>query len=188
MTYNPFDLVPLLINGQAIDGRPIHLDSDIVDQRKMTNAFGAIVKPSRVVTVCPNCGQGLELEVRLNDPPFPPHRCSCYYCNPGPAPLEDPFVNPVKTGRISRTDLEPMTVKDVTIPESSVAERFAAVVVEPPAPAPKPKRRKRGKIGLPVPLDQSSDIRLDQPAGRAVQIERADGIDEEFDDTSMVVE
>jgi hypothetical protein len=109
--YNPYDLIELSINGSQIYGRPIELDSDIVDQNTMRNAFGSIVKPSRISTVCPDCGQGLELSVALGEPPFDTQSVSCEYCYPAPPPIADPFMSPIDDGRILAETLDPHSPK-----------------------------------------------------------------------------
>lgn len=178
MNYNPYDLVPLLINGKPMQGRPFEMDSDVVNQKKMTNGFGALVKPSKVMTMCPDCSQGLQVDVKLGEPPFEPVVHACPYCKPAPPPVVDPFVNPVKTGRVPAASLDPILHspdKPLSAGEGTVAERFAAlpaqerVVVASPVPsaapeAPKPasgpqrpqaakKPKKRAKSGNPaVPI------------------------------------
>lgn len=153
VAYNPYDLVPLLINGQAITGRPFEFDSEVTNQKKMTNAFGAFVKPTKVATVCPHCAQGLLIDVKMGEPPFTPFVTLCQYCHPTPPPLPDPFINPVKSGRVSHTDLDPLLreLKPLAASEGSVADRFKLDVVPeiPPEPTllpkpPKPPRPARG--------------------------------------------
>jgi hypothetical protein len=126
--YNPYDLVPMLINGQELTGRPIEFDSDVVDQMAMTNAFGAVIKPTKLSTVCPDCGQGLEVDVLLGEPPFSAVESICYHCNPEPPPQADPFMNPVDEGRIASHELDPLlhdpASQVVADEESSVADRF----------------------------------------------------------------
>ncbi len=177
MNYNPYDLVPLLINGKPMQGRPFEMDSDVVNQKKMTNGFGALVKPSKVMTMCPDCSQGLEVDVRLGEPPFEAVVHTCPYCKPAPPPMVDPFVNPVKTGRVPAASLDPILhspdkpLSSVGAGES-VADRFnipeEVVVASPvpsetpaaPTPAAKPARpqgskkaKKKAKKGNPaVPI------------------------------------
>lgn len=161
MNYNPFDLVPLTINGKPITGRPFQFDSDVVNQKTMTNAFGALVKPSKVMTMCPDCGQGFELDVKLGDPPFQPYAVACPICKPAPPPLQDPFVNPIKTGRIQAFELDPIlhdpkqplvekagTVADrFALPEESpvVASPVPSVAPAAPQPTQRPPRPKKPK-------------------------------------------
>lgn len=127
MTYNPYDLLSLRINGKPIDGRPFAFDSDVADQLKMTNAAGVYVKPVKVTTVCPDCGQGLIFDVSLGDPPFPVIERVCEYCHPVPPPMADPFVNPLAERIIPVADLDPLA-RDVAAPlsvkQSTVAERL----------------------------------------------------------------
>lgn len=128
--YNPYDLVSMLINGQPIHGRPIEFDTEIVNFSKLTNAFGNLVRPKRLSTICPSCGQGLEVVVSLPDPPFPVVEHNCPYCRPDAAPLSDPFNNPIESGKIDQQELDPLLhdfSKKVEMPVETVAERFATV-------------------------------------------------------------
>lgn len=126
--YNPYDLVPMLINGQEIHGRPIEFDSEVADQNAMTNAFGNVVKPSKLSSCCPDCGQGLEYDVYLDEPPFSAVQKICYHCNPAPGPQDDPFMNPITDGRIPEHELDPLLhdpgQQVIDDEDSSVAERF----------------------------------------------------------------
>lgn len=179
MNYNPYDLVPLLINGKPMQGRPFEMDSDVVNQKKMTNGFGNLVKPSKVMTMCPDCSQGLQVELKLGEPPFEPVVYSCPYCKPAPPPVVDPFVNPVKTGRVPAASLDPIlhnpdkplsaveekgeTVADrFKVPEEpAVASPVPSAAPEASKPAPRPPRpqgskkdKKKGKKnrGPEVPI------------------------------------
>lgn len=141
VNYNPYDLVPLLINGKPITGRPYEFDSQAVNQKKMTNAFGAYVKPTKVATVCPDCAQGLLIDVKLGEPPFSPFSTLCYLCRPAPPPLPDPFINPVKTGRVPAVELDPLLqeLKPLDSVSEPVAARFhldAIYAPEEPAKSP----------------------------------------------------
>lgn len=127
--YNPYDLVKMTVNNKEIFGRPIALDSDVVNNNDLTNAFGNIVKPTKLSTVCPDCGQGLEFDVILDIPPFSTVNRRCYICSPETAIVSaDPFMNPVADGRISEFDLDPLlhdpSQQVVSEEESSVADRF----------------------------------------------------------------
>jgi len=106
--YNPYDLISIKVNGQDIHGRPFEFDSDIVDQKNLTNAFGSIVKPTKISSCCPDCGQGLEFDVTFGDPPFACVEVICYHCNPDSAPTADPFMNPIDDGRIAGHELDPL--------------------------------------------------------------------------------
>jgi len=106
--YNPYDLVPMVINGVEIFGRPIEFDTPIADHNTMENAFGNIVKPSKLSTVCPNCGQGLVVHVKLMDPPFQPVHYSCEHCIPPEPVINDPFNNPIESGRVPASELDPL--------------------------------------------------------------------------------
>lgn len=133
--YNPYNLVAMSINGTEIYGRPMEFDSEIVDFQKMINAFGYSVKPSKLSTICPSCGQGLEVVVSLPDPPFPVVEYTCQYCNPSITSISEPFNNPIETGRISQHELDPLLYdlsKKLQPSEQSVAERLSFEnIVEP---------------------------------------------------------
>jgi len=125
--YNPYDMVPMVINGEETVGRPIEFDAPIADFDKMEDGFGNQIKPIKLSTTCPGCGQGLIVTVTLLDPPFSPVRYSCEYC----APVEqdktthDPFTNPIETGQISQSELDPLLHgqnEQVVPSEGSVAD------------------------------------------------------------------
>lgn len=131
--YNPFDLVPLIINGEEIFGRPYQFDSEIADHETMQNAFGDLVKPTKVSTVCPGCGSGIDAEVSFaEDPPFSALTINCDNCNPLAGPAEDPFIAPVATGRVDSSELDPLQNVDaldkVTSDGSSVADRLSGLL------------------------------------------------------------
>jgi hypothetical protein len=187
VNYNPYELVKLIINGTPIDGRPIQFDSEPVNQKTMMNAFGTFVKPSRVITVCPDCGQGLTIDLKLPDPPFPPVKYSCPRCRPKPAPLVDPFIDPLATGRVSVAELDPLLHnpdKPLPVSVGVVADRFK--LPEPPerdlldllddaaAPAP-PADTKPTYKGKKKPKKAK-----DEPA-RDVPLPKAEGMAEERD-------
>lgn len=128
MDYNPYDLIPTLVNGKEFQSRPIEFDSEVVDNNNMTNAFGSIVKPTKVSTSCPDCGQGLEFDCTLEDPPFA-LSVVCYHCRPAPPPAADPFMNPLEEGRVGEHELDPLlhNPSEQVVDEaddSSVADRM----------------------------------------------------------------
>jgi hypothetical protein len=174
--YNPYVLLPLIINGKPIDGRPIEFDSQPVNQRTMKNAFGNLVKPSKVVTLCPDCGQGLQLAVKLAEPPFQPINFNCPYCRPKPLPMPDPFVNPLQSGRVPAAELDPLLHNpDRPFEEAQglVVDRFEQVpawLIEEVASL---------SDGLSVSAEGEQ---------RVVPLEKAEGLaeEQEFDDSEMV--
>lgn len=133
MMYNPYALVELSLDGKSTYGRPIAFDSDVVDHKNMKNAFGNYVKPTKVVTTCHKCGQGIELSVMLGAPPFSVYQCTCPYCHPKACPIINPFNNPVKANKILVTELDPMVHDlgkvDTDMPSDTVAERRSVVDV-----------------------------------------------------------
>lgn len=124
--YNPYNLVEIIINNHTMYARPIAFDSEIVNHKKCTNAFGKLVKPSKLSTVCPDCGSGLILDVDLCDPPFRPVRCFCEYCNPGRTVLPDPFINPLDAGLVAEHSFDPLLCAPnvVVTDQTTVAERI----------------------------------------------------------------
>lgn len=121
--YNPFDLIDISINNKPISGRPVLFDSEIVNYDSMVNAFGTIVKPTRLSTTCPDCGQGLLIDVVFDNPPFS-LKTNCYLCNP--VKVEEVIViNPVTENKIRVEELDPSINKVVSSSESTtVAERM----------------------------------------------------------------
>ena len=103
-------MIPLLINGQNLHGRPIEFDSDVANQKTMENAFGNPVKPTKISTCCPDCGQGLEFDLTLGDPPYSSVEVTCYICNPAAPPPVDPFMNPLEDGRVPGHDLDHFSI------------------------------------------------------------------------------
>lgn len=187
MFYNPYDLIQMVVNGKATYGRPVEYDSQIKNQKTMKNAFGYFVKPIKVVTSCPDCGQGLSINVRLSDPPFMPVKYSCSICNPPPEAPVDPFVNPLETGRVALTELDPLLHnpdKPLQQIEGSVVERF-----EIPAEAPPVVQETLENILSSDDLTQPEAPKKTQSGGsRIFPLEPAEGLSEEadFDDSSMV--
>lgn len=189
MQYNPYDLVPLVLNGKTTYGRPVMFDSDVANQMTMQNRFGKYVKPSRIASTCPDCGQGFILDIRLSDPPFEPYLCSCPVCKPPPPPIPDPFINPLASGKITLNDLDPLLhdIDRPTVPEQTVAERLKILPVSKPQP---PQDMKPEKKTVKKPSKKSDDKPkstdgfANHPAKR---LESADGINgEEFDDLDLV--
>lgn len=177
MNYNPYDLVPMLINNKSIDGRPFEFDSDVKDQKTMKNAFGNFVKPTKVATMCPDCGSGLMVNIKLGDPPFTPVAYSCEYCHPAPPPLIDPFINPLLSGRVPEFNLDPI-LHDPTKPLSgstATSESFLIPPTTKPKPPKQPKSPKQ-KPSVDLPVTESKPV-----------LEKADGLSEEVDfDFDMV--
>jgi hypothetical protein len=103
-SYNPYDLIPVKINEHLTFGRPVAFDSDVCDTIKMVNSKGLIVKPTELVTTCPDCGSGLVLQIDLPDPPFGDieHQCICKR-----ETVIYPFMNPLQDNRIRLDFLDP---------------------------------------------------------------------------------
>lgn len=198
--YNPYDLVPMIVNGEETVGRPFQFDSEAVDPQ-MRNAFGEFVKPSKLSTICPGCGGGLEIDVILGDPPFVPVEYDCPECNPDPLPMPDPFVNPLEAGKVSPHELDPLLHdpnKQIVKDESTVADRLSlsetstepkedvkepsgsAAEVAPVLEKKTQRKRKKKTKGAKKKTDS---------AERIVPIEPVDGIvgeEVDFDDDDLV--
>jgi len=114
MDYNPYDLIPVIVNNTGdLYARPVEFDSEVTDLIEMTNADGQPIMPSRIETVCPDCGSVVSMEVKLSNPPFDIINCICGECNPVPVPAADPFINPIETGRIKPSDLDPVILNPI---------------------------------------------------------------------------
>ena len=129
---NPYDIVEIKINGHPMHGRPFEFDSDPVNSNTCENASGEVIKPTKLNSVCPDCGQGLELEVHPDDPiGIIPIDFNCYICNSS-APKEkvDPFFNPIEEGRATTSELDPLLYNagqsGLPNEESTVADRMAS--------------------------------------------------------------
>lgn len=190
MNYNPYDLLQLKINGKPMHGRPFEFDSAVANQKTMKNAFGRLVKPTKLATVCPDCGQGLEINVKLDEPPFRVINYSCHHCHPAPKPLVDPFVNPLQSGRIPVADLDPLLHNpDKPLDKGSVgsvADRFEVPVAALPVA---PSSVETDLAPNVVRDDKAQKKPEEKPKPeRSALLEKADGLSEEFDDTGLVDE
>jgi hypothetical protein len=125
VNYNPYDLVEIILNGSIELARPIEWDTEIADELTNKNAFGNYVKPTKLSTTCPGCGQGLTFTVHLSDPPFEPVQRKCSYCFPAPPSIGDPFCNPLETGRIGYHELDPLLRNsDEPVEGANIIERL----------------------------------------------------------------
>jgi len=186
--YNPYDLIPMEINGVPTYGRPTEFDSEITDFEKMENAFGHPVKPKKLSTTCPGCGQGLEVEVKLADPPFSVITHTCQYCSPEVEAPADPFSNPLETGRMAFHELDPLlhNPNAQVVPQSkSVADRVdiskLASISELPEGPPE-----NSQLVVDENLVQALELKKSKGKKRKTikKVEPAEGLEEEqfFDD------
>ena len=128
--YNPYDLVPLVINGIATTGRPYQFDSSPVNANTILNANGDPVLPTMCQAPCPQCGAGLDV-------PLPTDPISCgevSNCTRFPKtvselpPMPDPFRNPFMEGVMAVGDVDAVLVRVLDIPEApagTVADRLS---------------------------------------------------------------
>jgi hypothetical protein len=127
MKYNPYDLLPILLNGHKTYGRPVEFNSTVTDQKSMKNHFGEYVKPIKISTTCNECGQGYVLAIDLGDPPFGDIKIDCPVCKPVVSDDSDVFVDPVAVGVLKQHDLDSTLLDlDAGVEEvdSSVADRI----------------------------------------------------------------
>jgi hypothetical protein len=192
MDYNPYDLLLLEINGVSIDGRPIDFDGDPINN--------SLAIPTKVATVCPNCGQGLEFDVQLSNPPFSVIARNCYLCNVEKE-IISPFVNPLDTGEIQNYELEPLLYNPeerIVDDGKSVAERldvdekgpesFSTVLDDQVVLVPKIGLEEKGKTKEELEDMLDSSFVCENVSGPIVPLEPAEGIgaEEDFDDEDMV--
>lgn len=112
----PYDLVALTINGKEAQGRPTAWDGEIVDFTYLLTADGQPVQPIRVVTMCPDCTAGYELEI-------PPLAHKCPQCGADPAPPADPFRNPFELLHVDVLDTDLADLLNEELP-GTVADRL----------------------------------------------------------------
>lgn len=141
-TYNPYDMVPVLVDEVETMGRPIELNGDISDTNTMTDVDGKLVVPSKLSIMCPKCGAGYIIPVVLHRPPFPMILATCGECTKhlNIPPLEDPWVVPHKV--VALRNFKAEVAKAVVDDKCTVAERMARrqkVQMAKPAQAPKPE-------------------------------------------------
>ena len=210
MVYNPYDLVPMLINGKPMSGRPFEYDSVATDLKEMRNAFGNYIKPTRLATMCPDCGAGMEVNVSLGEPPFQIVRVECIYCHKVPD-LADPFENPLDSGRISAYELDPLAISPTPVivddgltAEERLQQRLAkeshslasgevgAVQATPRLTRPKRPKKSQEKPAKPVSsIEALGQVivlpNIESSPNRIVPLESAEGTDEEqiFDDADL---
>jgi hypothetical protein len=199
MEYNPYDLLQLAINGNPIDGRPTDFDGTLGEND--------LVKPTKVSTVCPDCGQGLEFDLDLPDPPFPIIEQSCYLCNEAPVDSPDPFVNPLETGRVSSHELDPLlhdpdeqVVGGETVADKIAGQDSEETLEEGSLEVPDELDEKEAQDaeslveGREEPKEEPGKVFEQQPVavqaidGPLVPLEQAEGMgqEEDFDDDDLV--
>lgn len=188
MSYNPFNLLEFRINGQIVSGRPYEFDSEIANQETQVNAFGNIVKPIKAVTICPDCGNGIDMPIKLDDPPFPIIDIECPVCSPAPPELVDPFINPVSAGRVPAQDLDPI-LRD---PNQPLTSSDIVTVIENPIPIevkPPKEKSSRSKKKKPTSIRKkvaTEELQFSEVDNRELADELTEEVD--FDDSGMLDE
>lgn len=156
MNYNPYDILEVSINGNKIHARPFQFDSEPINLNTLENKDGRIIRPTKLVSICPDCGQGLEIDIDLKDAPEGWHQVSaylnfnCYLCNANEVKeIQDPFFNPLENGRIEEKDIDPLLVgvgEQLIETEGTVADRIEAESTEEtPSETPQKAKKKTKK-------------------------------------------
>jgi len=193
MEYNPYELLNINVNGKKAYGRPVEYDSSTTGPNSVKNIFGYYVKPIKMVTTCPDCGQGLELNVRYPDPPFPVVDFACYICKSQSNIVRDPFIDPLKSGRITLEDLNPHIYKleRHDLGDTTVAERLSKDMQKKG----KPKSSKKPKKSEKNTKEKTEDTLEDILSGdgfvdygkKGNILEAAEGLEpEQFDDADLL--
>lgn len=193
MDYNPYELLNINVNGKKAYGRPVEYDSNTTGPNSVKNTFGYYVKPIRLVTTCPDCGQGLELNVRYPDPPFPVVEFACYICKSKSNVVIDPFVDPIKSGRVTLEDLNPNIYKleRHDLGDTTVAERLSKEAQKKGKPKNSKKPKKSEKNTKEKTEDTLEEILsgngfVDYGKKKSI-LEAAEGLEpEQFDDTDLI--
>ena len=149
--HNPYDILEVTINGHQIHARPFEFDSEPTNLNTLENAQGRLIRPTKLNSVCPDCGQGLVLELDLTDAPEGWSNIktyltfNCHLCNnQEEKTIADPFFNPVEEGRVEPSDLDPLLVGmgELEQVETTVADRMEKEAEEV---SPKPKKTVKKK-------------------------------------------
>lgn len=186
--YNPFDMIEILINGERQFARPYEFDSDIVDQKNMKNAFGKYVKPTKAITTCNKCGQGVVIDLKLDDPPFSIVTAACERCTPKSPKLGNPFINPVTAKVVSKVELDPILLDTKTKLEpvtTTVAER----IEKKKKPAkPKESSKSKGEAKEEKKDTVSEEMLVPKVSKRVVELPPAEdmGAEQSFDDNDLI--
>lgn len=153
MNYNPYDILEISINGNKIHARPFQFDSEPSNYHTLENKEGRIIRPTKLASICPDCGQGLEIDIDLQDAPEGWHQVptylsfNCYLCNANEArQIQDPFFNPIEDGRIEEKDIDPLLVgfgEHLVEAEGTVADRIGKENAEETPPKTKKKVKKK---------------------------------------------
>lgn len=120
----PFDLLDVDIGGVVVKARPYDM---VISSDSMQH-------PAKASTSCPHCGHGVDVDVRQDILLIGGmQHAMCLNCDAGVVkPIEalrDPFKNPIASGALSRSEIDPLYVmpasSSLTAAEK-VQERLAA--------------------------------------------------------------
>lgn len=199
--YNPYDLIKIRINNHELYGRPVAFDSEPADSHTLLNKEGDIIRPTRITSVCPDCGQGLELEIRVENPPFS-MSYECHLCKS--KDTNKSFINRPKV-ELSEYKADPLLQPNIITPLSERITGFVEDTKEPQESpqedpqvddisedtsnvkkkAKKPKRKPRKATPKKTSIKQEDFIETKKGDK---QLDKAEGMTEEvdLDDTDMI--
>lgn len=211
--YNPYDLVKIIVNGHDTFGRPVAFDTEPVNMHTLLNKNGEVIRPTKLSSVCPDCGQGIEILIQGKDLSL----CiefKCYLCgNNNNAPIKKrPTMRP-NNMPASEANLLANSSKDLMSVESTVDQRInfkestddtvelktaSDALTNTSVKKTTKKARKRKPKAVPQNESIDSDIKQKPPDinkingaftnSRSIIIDKADGLTEEadLDDTDMI--
>lgn len=123
---SPLMPVELVINELPTTGRVYEFDQPPVDKEGIRGADGKLIRPTKCMTTCPECGIGLHIGLNLtSDPPYPIQAVTCTditECPKRPAlkAMPDPFVNPFENGDVDIHGFDDAAV----VQKTTVADRL----------------------------------------------------------------
>lgn len=139
--YDPYTLVPLVVNGLPVHARPLALSAVPVDANSTNDRDGNPIYPIECVTTCPQCGDALT--VPLGGPVTAAYPVDCLdvtecrvrkRAKVAVEEMPDPFHNPFLEGLMSMGDVDAglVSVLDLPpVPSGTVAGRRIDVELEP---------------------------------------------------------
>jgi len=194
--YNPYDLVKIKINGKETYGRPVAFDSDPINIHTLKNKDGELIKPILLTSACPDCGQGLEINISQGECPSGVY-IECHLCK-DKSKIKVGTVNRFRKNEEAPTD-EPLLCKnnDICNIDTTVEQRFDMPEEQHPDVASETKDEPKQNIKKNKRSKKKTDINEQtnaDPVGFVnvpplkKRIESAQGLTEEveIDDADMV--